>query len=141
MRRFFIILGAVALSFLVGYGIVYVEKRQVEQAAQATEERLQAELAEARANFRIAAVTNQLGIILIEVNRQNFGNAKQLATNFFDDLGELSRSVSDVSARQRLSQVLARRDEIITDLVTLKPETAAKLQSIYLELATMSPSD
>ena len=35
---------------------------------------------------------------------------------------------------ERLSRVLSRRDEIISDLAMLKPETTAKLQSIYMEL-------
>lgn len=141
MRRFFIIAGSVLLSFLLGYGIVFLEKQQVEQSAEATQQQLQAELADARARFQVARVTNQLGLILIEVNRNNFGNAKELSTKFFDDLNEISRSVPDAAMRDRLSQVLSRRDEIITDLATLKPETATKLQGIYMDLASVAPAD
>jgi len=140
MRRFFIISGLVVLSFLLGYGIVFLEKRQSEQSAEAVRQQLQAELADARAKFQVASVTNQLGIILIEVGRNNFGNAKELSTRFFDDLNELSHSAPAAPTRARLSQVLSRRDEIISDLAMLKPETAAKLQAIYMEMASIAPA-
>ena len=51
-----------------------------------------------------------------------------------------ARSAPDAPTRERLSQVLGRRDEIISDLAMLKPETAAKLQGIYMELASVAPS-
>jgi len=140
MRRFFIMAGSVVLSFLLGYGIVFLEKRQVERSADTDRQVLQTELAHTRAKFQVASVTNQLGIILIEVDRNNFGNAMELATKFFDDLNELSRSAPDAAMRGQLSQVLRRRDEIITDLAMLKPEVSAKLQGIYTELAAVSPA-
>jgi hypothetical protein len=141
MKRFFIIAGIVILSFLLGYGIVFLEKRQVEQSAEATQQQLQAELADSRAKLQVASVTNQLGVILIEVDRNNFGNAKELSTRFFDNLTDLSRSVPDPGMRDRLSQVLSRRDEIITDLAMLKPEVSAKLQGIYVEMASLAPAE
>lgn len=141
MRRFFILVLVVVLSFGAGYGIVFLEKRQVEQSAETTRQHLQAELADARARAQIASVTNQLGLLLIEVEHQNFGNAKELATKFFDDLSDVSRSVPAGPTRDRLSNVLKRRDEITADLAMLKPETAAKVQGMYTEMVSIVPSE
>jgi hypothetical protein len=102
---------------------------------------LEADLTDAQERFRIASVANQLGVILIEVERNNFGNAKELATKAFDDLSDLSRSVRDGPTRDRLSEVLKRRDEITTDLATLNAGAAAKLQSLYVELVSAAPSE
>ena len=139
MRRFSLIAGSVVLSFLLGYGIVYLEKREVERTAETDRQMLRTQLASTEAKYQVARVTNQLGIILIEVNRANFGNAKELSTRFFDDLTDLSRSVPDAATRERLMKVLRRRDEIVSDLAMLKPETATKLQTIYMELASPTP--
>ena len=139
MRRLLLIAGSVVLSFLLGYGIVYLEKREVEQTAETDRQVLRTQLSATEAKFQIASVTNQLGVVLIAVNRNNFGNASELATRFFDDLTDLSHSMPDTPERDRLTQVLQRRDEIIADLAMLKPETASKLQSIYLELVSATP--
>ena len=139
MRRFSLIAGSVVLSFLLGYGIAYLDKREAERTAETDRQVLRTQLAATDAKYQVASVTNQLGIILIEVNRANFGNAKELATRFFDDLTDLSRSVPDAGTRDRLMKVLRRRDEIVSDLAMLKPETAAKLQTIYMEMAAATP--
>jgi hypothetical protein len=141
MQRFLIVVGLVILSFLLGYGIVYIEKRQIERSAETARAQLEADLTDAQERFRIASVANQLGVILIEVERNNFGNAKELATKAFDDLSDLSRSVRDDPTRDRLSEVLKRRDEITTDLATLNAGAAAKLQSLYVELVSAAPSE
>lgn len=141
MRRFFIISGSVVVSFLLGYGIVFLEKRQLEQSAEAARQQLQAALDRAEERAQIGSVANQLGVILIEVEQNNYGNAQERATRFFDDLNELSRSARDASTREQLSQVLRRRDEITTDLATLNPETQAKLQAVYTHLVSVVPAD
>ncbi len=141
MRRFFIISGSVVVSFLLGYGIVFLEKRQLEQSSEATRQQLQAALDDAEDRARIGSVANQLGVILIEVERNNYGNAQELATQFFDDLNELSRSAHDASTRERLSQVVRRRDEITTDLATLNAETKTKLQAIYTHLVSVASAE
>ena len=141
MRRFFIISGSVVVSFLLGYGIVFLEKRQLEQSAEAARQQLQAALDSAEERAQIGSVANQLGVILIEVEQNNYGNAQERATRFFDDLNELSRSARDASTRERLSQVVRRRDEITTDLATLNTDTKAKLQAIYTHLVSVVPAE
>ncbi|HEY7679971.1 MAG TPA: hypothetical protein VIC04_05580, partial [Terriglobia bacterium] len=62
MQRFLIVVGLVILSFLLGYGIVYIEKRQIERSAETARAQLEADLTDAQERFRIASVANQLGV-------------------------------------------------------------------------------
>lgn len=84
--------------------------------------------------LRLATLQNELGMILVEVEQNNFGSAKERSTRFFDDLRQILASTQDESVKLRLGAVLNRRDEVTSDLTMLNPETAAKLRGLYIEL-------
>lgn len=123
-------------AFLGGFIPMYLDNRDLE--AQVQEAQNQA--ARIQEQLRVATLQNQLGMILIEVEQNNFGNAKERSTTFFDELRQTTTTMRDDRRRERLMTLLNRRDEITSDLTSLNPETAAKLRLLCLELHQISTS-
>jgi hypothetical protein len=93
-------------------------------------------LAESRAadlesRLRVAHLRNQLADLIFEVQDQNFGRAREVATNFFGDLGEAASLTPDAAVQQQLEKILTRRDELTADLASLSPQSAVKFREIY----------
>lgn len=100
-------------------------------------------LAETRAKvleeqLRMSSLRNQAAALIFEVQDQNFGRARDIATNFFGDLGEASSLAENAAVRQKLEQILGRRDELIADLASLSPQSAPKFREIYSSLAQLA---
>jgi preprotein translocase subunit SecF len=96
----------------------------------------QAETAQSRAlqleeRLRLAELRTQLGTIIFEAQNQNFGRARDLSTEFFNDLSQAASSIQDAAVQQQLQGVLQRRDEFTADLTSLSPQAAAKLGDVY----------
>ncbi len=109
-------------AFLGGYVPQSLKNRELTTRMQQTQERL-----------RLATLQNDLGMILVEVEQNNFGAAKERSTGFFDDLRQTIAATRDDGRKQRLTGLLNHRDEVTSDLTSLNAETAAKLRSLYLE--------
>jgi hypothetical protein len=78
--------------------------------------------------MKLATLQVKLGQAYIAANEKNFGIAMENMTPFFADLSEL-RTAPGLSEAQRktLEGVLARRDELVSDLATANPDVKAKL--------------
>jgi hypothetical protein len=69
-----------------------------------------------------------------EVNRDNYGLAAQLATPFFDGARSAAASPADQTVTQSLQAVLARRDEITSDLAKANAGVKSKIAQLYADL-------
>jgi hypothetical protein len=118
-------IGALALAgaFLLGYVPATLSAR----AARAEVDRLTHKLA-------LAALQVQLGAMSYEVNRNNYGLASQLTTPFFDAVRAAIASPADHDVTQVLEAVLARRDEITSDLARANPGVKPKIADLYADL-------
>lgn len=125
MKRVLIVWGLLVAAFAGGYLPQYLKNRGLESS-----------LAEARQQLRVAALDRELGMILVEVEQINFGNAKDRSTRFFDEARNMASEERDPALQQRLTAILKQRDEITSDLTAANPETAAKLRKMYKELLT-----
>jgi len=83
--------------------------------------------------LEIAVLHNELGRILVEVEEDNFGAARERSTRFFGRLNGVLVGGSDEETHRALRVIFARRDEIISDLTSLNPQAAAKLRKLYKE--------
>lgn len=86
---------------------------------------------------RVVAVSEiqiQLGMMSYEVNRDNYGLAAQVATVFFDRVRAESGGPADQEMTKALQAVLARRDEITSDLALASPAVKAKIAEMYADL-------
>ena len=83
-RKASFLIAAVLLlaAYLGGFVPQYLKNREATAQLQQT----QAQLAEAQAQLRLAVLQNNLGLILVEVEQNNFRAAKERSTKFFDDL-------------------------------------------------------
>jgi flagellar biosynthesis component FlhA len=132
--KFWMVTILLLIAFLAGYLPMYVRNRELLTNAKG----LQSGLDQARQRLRVATLQNDLGMILVEVTQNNFGIAKDRSSRFFDDLQQATSSVSDNNLRQTLITMLARRNEITSDLTRLNPEIAAKLRILYLDFSKVA---
>ncbi|MEX2264293.1 MAG: hypothetical protein WD696_20230 [Bryobacteraceae bacterium] len=131
MKTVLIAVALATVAFLVGFVPKYFENQE-----------LQAALERTRTQLEISSLHSQLGMILIEIERNNFGNARERSTVFFNQLQSAAQQAQDEAIRRRLEEALQRRDEITSDLASLRPETADKIREMYISLydvATAGP--
>jgi hypothetical protein len=113
-----VLVGAAPLAYQ--YWRLNQEFTTTESRAQDLEERL-----------RLSQLRTQLGTIIFEAQNQNFGRARDLSTDFFNELSQAASTTQDATLRQQLEAMLQRRDEFTADLTALNPVAAAKLWDIY----------
>ena len=112
---------------LLGAAPVAYQYWQLHQRVTAAESRA----ADLSGQLRTARLRNQLAGLIFEVQDQNFGRAREVATNFFGDLGEAASLAEDPAVKQQLEKILGRRDELTADLASLSPQSVTKLREIY----------
>ena len=120
-------LGIGALALLGAFSLGYVPASLSARAARAEQDRLTHKLA-------LATIQVQLGMMSYEVNRDNYGLAAQLATPFFDGVRSAIAGPADQNVTQSLQAVLARRDEITSDLAKANAGVKPKIAELYADL-------
>jgi len=133
MRRLFIELLLIFLAFAGGYVLMNIKAQRQIVAAEETRQQLQARVDEALRQRHLFSLLGHMGMLLREVEDQNFGKARALSSQFFDNLQEAT-TASEGTLGSRLKGLLSRRDEVTADLSTMNPETLAKLRQFYREL-------
>lgn len=84
-------------------------------------------------NLKLADLRGHLGMASYEVNRNNYANAAQQTTEFFNGVRDAISATNDVTLRQNLEKFLTRRDEIITNLAQADPAVKEKLAQAYAD--------
>jgi hypothetical protein len=84
-------------------------------------------------NLKLADLRGHLGMASYEANRNNYANAAQQSTEFFNVLLETIGNTSDAPLKQNLEKFLARRDEITTNLAQADPAVKEKLAQAYAD--------
>lgn len=128
------------IGFLVGAAPLAYLYWQVNQKAETAESRA----LDLEERLRLAELRTQLGTIIFEAQNQNFGDARDLSTEFFNELSQAASTTQDAALRQQLEAILQRRDEFTADLTALSPQAAAKLWDVYSNfpqpIATATPA-
>jgi hypothetical protein len=119
-KRLAIAAGIMVAVFMLGYVPSCIDARSVRD--QNAKLHLQLELSELR---------GRLGMISYEANRNNYGSASQLSTDFFDGLRSALDKTTDARMKDKLRAVLDRRDQITTDLAQVNPVVKEKLADMY----------
>jgi type II secretory pathway pseudopilin PulG len=131
MKKTLIVVLLVVAAFATGFGYSYYQSMATADALA----KLQSESAVLQDALALAKLRNQLALMIIDVSKGNFGDAKNHATPFFDAVRELAAKTADNAAKQKLNAALNHRDQVISDLTALNPGVAATLQTIFLDLA------
>ena len=136
---------AILVAFGGGYLVSWLPARQtigeLESAvgtAKEETEQTKAELQQAQLQIELARLLGQLGQVYIDINANNFGMAAEKVTPFFNGLSTLLESdpALDETRLQALRGVLARRDEIVTDLAQANPQVRQKVGEMFSRLRT-----
>jgi len=84
-------------------------------------------------SLKLSDLQGHLGMASYEANRNNYASAAQQSTEFFNGLREMLNNIDDATLRQNLEKVLARRDEITTNLAQADPAVKEKLAQAYAD--------
>lgn len=118
---------AVAAGILVGvFALGYIPSCVSARSAEERSIRLQR-------NLKLSDLQGHLGMASYEANRNNYASAAQQSTEFFNGLREMSDNTGDATLKQSLEKVLARRDEITTNLAQADPAVKEKLAQTYAD--------
>lgn len=119
-----IAIGAAALIvvFLLGYVPSCVGARSAEE-----------QKAELEHKLKMADLRGQLGMASYEANRNNYANAAEFSTNFFNGLRSAIDSAEDDEVKKKLQTMIGLRDEVTTNLAQADPVVKEKLARMYAD--------
>jgi hypothetical protein len=128
----------IILIFLAGYIPGSSRARSAAEESRQSAERLgetEEVLAQRQYDLEVARLRGELGEILHEANINNFANAAEQASSFFDRLGDALKSphLGPGARREVLETIYARRDEISADLARADPGVKTKLAEMYMQ--------
>ena len=133
-KKFLVAAAAILASFLLGYTPSCISARNAQTRLMATERRM-----------KLADLLAQAGMTSYEANRNNFANASQFSTEFFNGLMKLIDETTDEEMKKKLQTMLALRDEITTNLAqadqTVKPKLAQLYADFYQLTQTRQTTD
>lgn len=110
-------------AFLIGYVPSCMSARNAEEEKARLERRL-----------KLTDLRGRIGMASYEANRNNYANAAAFSSEFFNLLAETVNASTDDALKQRLQPLLARRDEITTNLAQADPSVKDKLAQMYAEV-------
>lgn len=88
--------------------------------------------------LRLADLHIRLGMTSYEANRNNYANAAQTSTEFFNGLKETINTTGDEGLKQKLQAISARRDEITTNLAQADPGVKEKLAQMFADFSKVT---
>jgi hypothetical protein len=121
-----IVVVLIAGAFLAGY----VPQQRLRSSAEQQSRTLGEQLETSEARVRMAGLLGQLLAIEEVVMRQNYGQAQELASRFFDDVGKEAASTPMNEFQSVLRDVLSRRDSVTALLTKADPAVLGLLQAI-----------
>jgi len=123
-------IGVLAVAYFAGYW----PERQQRLVAEADADQLRSDLEAASAKLLVGNLLGRALTLKEVAASQNYAQARDLSSSFFDDVRAESTAVADGALRDRLSQVLLRRDAVTAALAKGDPLVADALRDIELQL-------
>ncbi len=117
-------------AFLAGY----LPERGLRTAAEQQSVTLRVQLAAAEGRIRMGRLLGQALAVEEVVERQNYGQAQEVSSAFFDSVRAEAMATPSDDFRSVLNEILARRDAITTSLAKAEPGTLAVLNMIEVQL-------
>jgi len=134
MRTLGLVLSAAAIAVGAAYWAGYAPERRARLAAEAENGTLQVQLTTAESRIRLGELLGRALTLKDVALRQNYGQALELSTPFFDAVRAETASVADAGLRDGLNQVLAMRDAVTAALARADPTVVETLYGIELQL-------
>ena len=125
IRRILIYAGVLLIVFLLGLVPMWLKARSANNR-----------LAEAERHLILAKMQNDLASAVIDARRAEYEPARQTASQFFTTLqAEIAKGDSSSYTRaqgEKLQQLFARRDDLITLLARSDPASADRLTDLFV---------
>lgn len=137
-KNFLSAAGVMIAVFMAGYLVGYWPSRLSDSKVTEQNSQLQQNLALTEKRLRLANLRGQMGIMSYEANRNNYAEAAKFSTEFFNGLRETLNDTNDEVLKQKLSAVVARRDEITTNLAQADSSVKEKLAQVFADLFEMT---
>ncbi len=119
-----LVAGGVVVAFLVGFGWQFGRAHT-----------LAGQLDQARRELTFQRMEATLGAATIEAQRGGFEPARQLASDFFTQL-QAAADQAPSAGQAQLQQLLAQRDQIITELSRSDAGAGAVLSQLFVRYRT-----
>jgi hypothetical protein len=123
MRSLTLWLALFLAGLLVGFVPQYVKVRD-----------LRRQIKVCNAAFQLAEARRTAALAYVSATQLNYGNATTYARQFFEQVRQLAATTSDPSGHSMLTDVLASRNKIMTDLTQANPQVVSEMQPILLEI-------
>jgi hypothetical protein len=129
-------MAAIAAIILIGGAFLagYLPERKLRMAAEQESLALRQQLAAAEARVRMSRFLGQALAVREIVVEQNYGQAQQLSSAFFDSVRSEAAATPIDEFRSVLNEVLSRRDALTASLTRADPGTADALHTIEVQL-------
>jgi len=122
LKKIVIAASLLIVAFLLGYVPSAISSRTASQ-----------QNAEMEHKLKIADLGSQLAMASYEAGRNNYANATQFSSKFFDGLLALISETKDQTLKQKLQALLGRRDEITANLAQVDQSVKEKLAQMYAD--------
>ncbi len=123
MRTLTLWLALFLAGLLVGFIPQYVKVRDLKRQVKVC-----------NAAFLLGEARRSAALAYVSATQLNYGNASTYARQFFEQVRQLAATTSDPTGHSMLSDVLASRNKIMTDLSNANPQVVNELQPILLEI-------
>ena len=131
MRLFLVGLVALLVGFLLGWTPLYLELKDAQETAAATEERLQAELSEAQRRLAVSTIHSRLAILRSQVAAEDFQLAQQTSTAMYDQVDGALASLEAGDDQRRLLTIKETRDEVTAKLAVADASVLSILDRLF----------
>ena len=105
-------------AFLIGFVPQYMDKA-----------RLRDELGTTRLDLRMAELRDLCGMMLLEVQGQNYGLAREFSTQYFEKVRQVAEDVPDPLGPP-LGELLTSRDSLNALLAQADPASSSQIQML-----------
>jgi len=122
LKKLAIATSVLIIVFLLGYIPSSISSRTTEQHNVQLEDKL-----------KVAEAGSQLAMASYEASRNNYANATQYSSQFFSGLPEIIADSKDPALKNKLQAMLARRDEITSNIGQVDQTVKEKLAQMYAE--------
>ena len=115
-------------GFLLGFVPEYRKNRELAALLENPQKTIEAQ----KLQLELAEVRDDAGLMYLEVSRQNYGLARDHATAYYNKLNDLIGQSHDENLKKSLTELLASRDSLSTNLATATPNSLTVAQPIVV---------
>jgi hypothetical protein len=116
------------IGFLLGFVPEYQKNRELQTQLESPQKTIDA----LKLQVRMAELRDAAGLMLLELSRQNYGLARDHATDYYNKLKDLIGESQDENLKKSLAELSATQNSLTTNLLTASPNSLTAAQPVVL---------